>query len=417
MGQFLQLKEIALSKSDGRILKRVKKAAKDVLKANAEEIDKSGTFPIDNLNILKELQITNILAGEEFGGKDASLLAFSHVIDTLAEACPSTTAFLIMHYSVFPILDIVNTKGQFNHILKPIVEGKALCAAATSEIGSGGRVWHLDGYSEEVEGGYYITAKKSFVSGAGKVDFYVVPVKGSEHSSPHDWNIFLIDAKSEGIECVGEWNSLGLRGSTSTPVNFNKVFVPKENLLSSVDNGFSLITAYHLPIFMIGMSSLYLGIAQGAYNCAISHVKSRIHSDTNKSLSTISTIQKNVGVMHSKLITAKAQLHRLCRLAESAKLLFNEFYKAGILNDLVKNNMDDPFYKELLATKSIACQTAKEVTDLAFQICGGSAFKKGHPIERYIRDVKAGSVMAPADDVAQIILGKQILGIKQPWEV
>jgi alkylation response protein AidB-like acyl-CoA dehydrogenase len=56
------------------------------------------------------------------------------------------------------------------------------------------------------------------------------------------------------------------------------------------------------------------------------------------------------------------------------------------------------------------------VTNKAFQLCGGTAYRRGHPIERHFRDARAGSVMAPADDTLKLIMGRQILGIGQPWE-
>ena len=38
------------------------------------------------------------------------------------------------------------------------------------------------------------------------------------------------------------------------------------------------------------------------------------------------------------------------------------------------------------------------------------------PVERLVRDARAGSVMAPSDDSLKLIVGRQILGIAQPWE-
>jgi alkylation response protein AidB-like acyl-CoA dehydrogenase len=37
-------------------------------------------------------------------------------------------------------------------------------------------------------------------------------------------------------------------------------------------------------------------------------------------------------------------------------------------------------------------------------------------VERLVRDARAGSVMAPSDDSLKLIVGRQILGIAQPWE-
>jgi len=84
--------------------------------------------------------------------------------------------------------------------------------------------------------------------------------------------------------------------------------------------------------------------------------------------------------------------------------------------EVVRANPDDPFFIDIAQIKVSACEMAIDVTSKALQVCGGTAYKRGHPCERHYRDARAGSVMAPSDDAVKLIMGRQILGIEQPWE-
>jgi alkylation response protein AidB-like acyl-CoA dehydrogenase len=51
------------------------------------------------------------------------------------------------------------------------------------------------------------------------------------------------------------------------------------------------------------------------------------------------------------------------------------------------------------------------VTDLAMRVCGGAAFRRDVGIERYFRDARAATVMAPTTDVLYDFIGKAACGL------
>ena len=74
------------------------------------------------------------------------------------------------------------------------------------------------------------------------------------------------------------------------------------------------------------------------------------------------------------------------------------------------------FLQAVASVKVVACQAAAAVTDKALQICGGTGFSRKHPVERYYRDARAGSLMGPADDILRVLVGQRALGLPYPWE-
>jgi alkylation response protein AidB-like acyl-CoA dehydrogenase len=227
--------------------------------------------------------------------------------------------------------------------------------------------------------------------------------------------VFLIDGRDEHIEPKGMWDGMGLRGNSSRPVHFNNCVVPSVHRLGEPTVGFSYMMAYSLPIYLVGLSAVYLGIAQAAADAAVEHVKKRMHSDTGKSLATVETVQRYVGEMKVRIDQARAAVLRVAQMSDNATVLFNEFADAEILDEIIRDNPDDPYFVELAGLKIMASEMAVAVAHMAIQICGGVAYRRGHVTERCYRDARAGSLMAPSDDTLKVIMGNQLLGTPQPW--
>jgi alkylation response protein AidB-like acyl-CoA dehydrogenase len=152
-----------------------------------------------------------------------------------------------------------------------------------------------------------------------------------------------------------------------------------------------------------------------AYEAAVAHVKQRIHTDTNKSLAHLETVQRLVAEMRVAIDCVRFTTLRIAQQADNAVVLFNEFAQTGLLDEIIRDNPDDPFFIEVAALKPAACEMAIQVTNKALQVCGGAGYKRGHPVERGYRDGRAGSVMGPSDDTVKLVIGTQILGLSQPW--
>jgi alkylation response protein AidB-like acyl-CoA dehydrogenase len=411
----LNLEGIALTPEAGRWRRVAEDLANDVLRPRAAEVDRSGEFPHDNIDALREADLLGLVVPEEHGGGGASILTAMLVTEALAKGCPSTAMSYTMHQSALPMLCALADDEQIERFIGPIVRGEWLGAYAMSERGSGNRIWHMDSAAVATDDGFMIDSFKSFATSAGNCDFYVVPVRADESVGPTDLSIFLIEASDPRIEPKGVWDGMGLRGNSSRPVYFNKCEVPALNRLGDPTAGFSFMMAYSLPIYLIGLASCYLGIAQTAFDAAVEHVKARVHSDTGRSLATVETVQRYVAEMRTRIDAARATVLRVAQMADNATVLFDEFADCDLLDDIIRAHPDDPFFVELAQVKVITSEMAVAVTHAALQVCGGSAYRRGHPAERCYRDARAGSLMAPSDDTLKVIMGNQLLGTPQPW--
>ena len=84
---------------------------------------------------------------------------------------------------------------------------------------------------------------------------------------------------------------------------------------------------------------------------------------------------------------------------------------AGFLSDLARRMAAGDATAPVLSAKAVANEMAIGVTSEAMQACGGAAMSPSLPIERFFRDARAGSVMAPTTDVLYELTGRAMAGM------
>jgi len=78
--------------------------------------------------------------------------------------------------------------------------------------------------------------------------------------------------------------------------------------------------------------------------------------------------------------------------------------------DALESGRDDTLLR-VLEVKAAAGEAATQVTDLGMRVCGGAAFRKEVGVERFFRDARAATVMAPTTDVLYDFIGKAACGM------
>src|SRR5258708_36236951 len=139
------------------------------------------------------------------------------------------------------------------------------------------------------------------------------------------------------------------------PFHLKGCQVPEIARLGSPTCGFSMLFAYSLPIYQVGLSTVYLGIATAAYQAAVEHVKKRVHSDTKQTLAQVETVQRYIAEMKMRVDEARCMVYRAAQRSDNAMVLFNELNSAYLLDEVIRDNPDDPFFMKLAQLKFAFC--------------------------------------------------------------
>lgn len=131
-------------------------------------------------------------------------------------------------------------------------------------------------------------------------------------------------------------------------------------------------------------------LAEAALQGSITHATSRQYEHAVGSLADIETIQHLLAEMKLSIDRTRSLLRDTAQMVEAN---------------------DPQAMLPVLEIKAAACETALEVTGKAMRVCGGAAYSRRIPVERYFRDSQAGNVMAPTTDMLKGFIGKALVGL------
>ena len=361
--------------------------------ARAAAHDRDGTFPVDDFADLRAAGMFGLMVPERLGGLGSGFAGYADVAYELARGNGATALVFNMHASVTGALagilaamaSALGVPDTFfdarDEILRGAAAGK-FYAVAMSERGVGSRLSQLSTmYSAAEDGEYHIKGAKTFCSGAGHADAYLVAARSND--DPQTVSQFLVPADTPGITVEPTWDSLGMRATCSHDVHLD-VRVARETLLGGVE-GLALWFAQLMPHWLVASyAAVYVGVAQACVDAAVAHV-------TGRGLGGLPWIRSRVGRADAAVAAARLAVAEAARRVDAA---------AG----------DADTNRWVWRAKLLAGTTAADVAASMLEAAGTSATRRGNPLERLYRDARCGSLQPATSDVCADWLGIAALG-------
>ncbi len=353
-----------------------------VFAQTAAEAERLGDVPPEAARALKQSGYPALTVPESLGGFGATLFEFALAQEVLGRADASLALVAAMNAHLLGGLREGGWPPETYALLaRASVTRGALSNSLASEpeLGSPSRGGLPATRATRVPGGWSVTGRKTWSTGARALDYCVVTA-----ATPEDevWR-FIVAADSPGVQVESTWaGALALRGSGSNDVVLHEVFVPDERAIPPTPAG---------PTggawFWVAVAATYLGVGAGALESLVRYARERVPTALGKPIATLPKIQVAVGEMALTLAQARALLHEVTRA------------------------WDDPERRAelmpLLAGAKLACTNAAiSATDQALRAAGGAALGNTLDLERRFRDARAGLMHPPADDAALTQLGR-----------
>jgi alkylation response protein AidB-like acyl-CoA dehydrogenase len=366
----------------------------EAIASHADEVDREGRFPSEAVDALRDAGLLGLAVPQAFGGAGYGPGGAARVIEQVAAACSSTGMVYTMHVAATATLAAgtpVDDDGPKADALRAIGRGEQLSTLAYSERGTRSHFWAQASRARREDGGVVVDADKSWVTSANHADAYVLAVGAAGSDDPLVTDLYLVERTTPGIEPIGSFDGLGLRGNDSTPVRLRGVAIPDERRLGEPGSGFGQMLASTLPWFVLGSAACCVGLAETALGLALRHAATASFSHLGSSLRDLPTIRQRLAIGQVRLMETRALLEQTARLVE-----------AGAPEAQLA----------VLAIKASAAEMAIAVTDGAMRVCGGAAFSRQLPLDRPFRDARAAAVMAPTTDVLRELIGRATTGLE-----
>jgi alkylation response protein AidB-like acyl-CoA dehydrogenase len=361
----------------------------------AVRYDRDATFPWENFADLKEAGLLALCVPTGAGGLGASFADYARVSAEIGRHCGATALTFNMHNAtmlwageVSDLLDFTAEDRALHHarraeLFRGVVEDGTIHSQPFSEGISAGATSGVHTKAEPVDGGFRVTGRKIFASLSGAADRYNVTcqVPGEPFI-----RLLSIPADAEGIEIVGDWDPLGMRGTVSRTLLFTDVFVPEDNEVLP-PRGYDQ-AAQRFPFLFMSLAPSYLGLTQGILDFTRLYLRGE-GPGQNPGMARRDLTQKQAG-------WAEMQIdYELGRA-----LLYD------VLDHMAIDPEEDLLVKAWAAVYTVM-ENANKVASRAIRVCGGQSMLKSMPLERMYRDSRLGITMLPwSGEVCLDRLGK-----------
>lgn len=363
-------------------------AAAEQIAAGAADVDRDHAFPAAALTSLAESGGLGLVVAKEHGGAGGGLSALAEACETVGAACASSGMVYLMH-SVTAATIAGGGGANAGAYLQALASGERVGTLAFSERGTGAHFYAPGLEAQPHNGGVRISGRKSFVTSGGHADIYLVLVQSATGDG---LDCFAVERDADGISFDGDWRGMGMAGNSSIALELTDVYADDAARIGDAGAGASLVFGVVAPFFLVGLASVNVGIAAAALKTAANHAANRTYGD-GSSLAEVQMIQHLIADMDIAV--------------RSTRLLVRE---AAALGDAG----DEGALVPIMEAKVAATETAASVTQRALEVCGGQGYTPSLPIERHLRDARAGAVMAPTNGVLRSWIGKALTGLPVP---
>ena len=346
--------------------------------------DEDQTFPLDLFKKLGEHGFMGILVPEQYQGSGLGYQEYITILDEISKVCGSIGLSVAAHNSLCTnhILSFAN-ESQKQQYLPKLATGEWIGGWGLTETGSGSDAGGLSTVAKK-EGDYYIlNGSKNFITHAISAQVSVVIARTGEKGDSHGMTTFIIEKGTAGFSSGKKENKLGMRASETACLFFDNCRIHKDQIIGEEGDGF-IQALKLLDGGRISIAALSLGIARGAYECALKYANER--DQFNQKIFDFQSVGFKLAEMATDI--------------EAAELLTRE---AGRLKD-----KGEKVTKLSAMAKLFASETAVEVSNESVQIFGGYGFTKDFPAEKYFRDAKLCTIGEGTSSIQKMVISREI---------
>jgi alkylation response protein AidB-like acyl-CoA dehydrogenase len=264
---------------------------------------------------------------------------------------------------------------------------------AEAEMGSPARGGLPATRADRVDGGWRVTGRKQWSTGSTFLTHFAVSATVNAPDMPQHLGQFLVAHRSPGVRVEPTWDALAMRESASHDIVFEDVFVPDADVIRVSPAGEPFRPPVDVaPWHGLSIAATYTGVAVAARDWVARFAATRVPTNLGKPIGEIPGVRQRVGEIEALLLASRRLIY-------------------GVARDWVEGRGErSELAAQVGLVKYHATNNAVRVTDLAMRIAGGFGLMRAEPLERCFRDVRAGLIHPPLDDVALDGAAKRALG-------
>ena len=376
--------QFALSEEQQAIFDMAHDFGQSAIAPHAIAWDENGEMPKDMLREAASLGLASIYVPEEHGGSGLTRLDATLIFEALAIACPSVSSFLSIHNMVAWMVSSFGDDALRDRFQSDLNSMTKIASYCLTEPGSGSDAAALKTKATRTNEGFRLSGTKSFISGGGYSDLYVVMCRTGD-DTPKGVSSIIVEDGADGLSFGGLERKMGWRGQPTAQVILDECAVPSDNLLGEEGAGFKY-AMMGLDGGRLNIAAAALGGAQDALNRALTYAGER--QAFGRSIDQFQSLQFKLADMETELQAARVFLHK------SAWMLDQKHQDATRYCAMAKRFVTD---------------VAFNVANQALQIHGGYGYLADYGVEKIVRDLRVHQILEGTNEIMRLIISRAML--------
>ncbi|WP_435084641.1 acyl-CoA dehydrogenase family protein [Gordonia hongkongensis] len=353
----------------------------------ANEWERTGRYPTEIVDRLREMGLFGITTPEEYGGLELDMVSFTLVYEELARGWMGIAGILGSHNLSCWMIARHGTDEQKAQWLPRLASGECRTGIGLTEPGAGTDLQGIKTTATKDGDDYVIRGTKTWITNARHANVLPVLVKTDPTPTPahKGMSILLVDTTTPGFEVQRDMGKLGYKGTESCEILLHEVRVPQSTLLGGVEGRGMQQALSGLEIGRLNIAGRSVGIAQASYDAALNY--SRERTAFGKPISDFQAIQLKLADIATQLQAARLMTYWAAAKADSGARVDGE---AGM-------------------AKYFASETAITASLEAMRIHGGYGYSTEFNVERYYRDAPLMSIGEGTNDIMRTVIAKALV--------
>ncbi len=347
--------------------------------------DEAQQFPETLVRKMGQLGFMGMMVDPKYNGSGLDTLSYTLAIEELSKIDASASVIASVNNSLICWgLETYGTPTQKEKYLPRLATGESVGAFCLSEPEAGSDATSQKTTAIDQGDHYILNGVKNWVTNGGRADVFLVMAQTKPEKKHQGINAFIVEKGIDGFEIGPKENKLGIRGSDTHSLFFDKVIIPKSQRIGNEGFGFTFAMKT-IAGGRIGIAAQALGIATGAYERALNYAKTRKTFGT--AIANHQAIAFTLAEMHTKIQAARHLV-----------------YQAACDKDAGRD-----YTMSSAMAKLYASEVAMNTTIEAVQIHGGNGYVKDYHVERLMRDAKITQIYEGTSEIQKIVISRNIL--------
>lgn len=358
----------------------VREFTNNEIKPIAKQIDEEEKIPEELIRKIADLGLLGAAFPVEYGGGGFGEIGYCIIQEEISRGCSSTATFIGAHQSIGTnAIYIGGNEDLKQKYVVPLAQGKMIAAFCLTEAQAGSDSFNVKTRAHLELDHYILNGEKLWITNGGIADIFSVFARTEKGISA-----FVVESKWEGVKVGPPEKKMGIRGSTTNPISFENVKVPKENLIGQEGRGF-LVAMKTLDAGRLGLGAACIGSAKELLELSTKYAKERIQFD--QPIANFQAIQFMLAEMTTLIYAMESMVYRTA----------------------AKYDKGENVTREAAIVKLFCSEALDKIVDYAVQIHGGMGYSREMPIERMYRDSRINRIFEGTNEIQKGIIARDII--------